>query len=146
MKTSRDARIYRVNAWREMKGRPALTFTEYTEPAPKLAPGGPEWWNAENTAAWNTQQWGHPEGASAAQREWGGKMTQNIKRGGAGTYTPIKPKVMAKWRENDPRPTPTTFFDGRTDEKRAQLPRAVKVAAPTPNAYQGRIAAAMGDK
>lgn len=115
---SRDARIYRVNAWRNMKGRPALTFAEL-EPE-EIKPGGPEWWTEANTAAWTAQQW-----RDGTQGEWGRKYQwdDKIRRGGASTYTPIKPKVMAKWRETDPRPTPTTFYDGTIDPKRAGLNR-----------------------
>ncbi len=132
MKTSREARIYRVNAWREMKGRPALTFAEPVAEAPKVnqntEPYPPEWWTTENTAAWHKAVWGGSADLSAAQQGWGSKYQhgEKIRRGGAGTYTPIKPKVMAKWRESDPRPTPTTFYDGRTDHKRAALPTAME--------------------
>jgi hypothetical protein len=148
--STRDARIYRVNAWRELKGRPALTFDQ---PEPEAKPTQeahpPEWWTDENSRQWHDQVWGKDAEWSESQKGWGGKMTANVRRGGAGTYTPLKPKVMAKWRETDPRPTPITFYDGKIDQKRASLPNAVKPEPATrsvPNAYLGRLAAAMGDK
>jgi hypothetical protein len=51
--TVRDARIYRVNAWREIKGRPALDFTAKVEAwlvslPDDVEPGYfPGWWQVE---------------------------------------------------------------------------------------------------
>jgi hypothetical protein len=121
---TRDARIYRVNAWREMKGRPELTFPEPVTEAETLTPGGPEWWTEANTRLWNVQQWGSDsvEDRSVAQIQWSRKYEHGdkIRRASAATYTPLKPKEMAKWRKNDPRPTPVTFYDGTIDLKRVR--------------------------
>jgi hypothetical protein len=138
--TVRDARIYRVNAWREIKGRPALDFTakveawlvfpeadpfrsqaDETEPETLDAPEKltqakgtrpPEWWTEENTAAWTREVWGDRTEASAAQSGWRGKITDSSPRASAATYTPLKPELMAKWRAADPRPSNVTYFDG----------------------------------
>jgi hypothetical protein len=118
---TRDARIYRVNAWREMKGRPELTFPEPKE-AEGLVPGGPEWWTEANTRAWNVQQWG-VEDVSEAQGIWKAKM-DGARKAGPLCYKVIPAKEMAKWRKNDPRPTPVTFYDGRIDAKRSSLATA----------------------
>jgi hypothetical protein len=138
--TVRDARIYRVNAWREIKGRPALDFNpkveawlvfpeadpfrsqaDETEPEPEPepvknqltdAPKPPEWWTEENTAAWTREVWGDRTEASAAQSGWRGKIDGHSPRASAATYTPLKPELMAKWRAADSRPSNTTFYDG----------------------------------
>jgi hypothetical protein len=138
--TVRDARIYRVNAWREIKGRPALDFSpkveawlvfpeadpfrsqaDETEPealdAPEDSspvqdgPRPPEWWTEENTAAWTREVWGGEREASVAQRQWSWTLSV-VPRAGAACYTPLKPELMAKWRAADPRPSNMTFYDG----------------------------------
>lgn len=115
---TREARIYRVNAWRELKGRPALTFTDpgliFRKPAADVSPNQPrppEWWTEENTRAWTLEQFGNPDDASTAQRTWGRKYEygDHIGRAGAACYRPIPPKEMAAWRANDPRPSPTHY-------------------------------------
>lgn len=118
---TREARIYRVNAWRQIKGRPALTFADpgliFRKPAGDVSPNQPrppEWWTEENTRAWNLEQWGNPDGNSEAQRGWGKKYEygDHIGRAGALCYRPIPAKDMAKWRASDPRPAPYAYFDG----------------------------------
>jgi hypothetical protein len=119
-----EARVYRVNAWREMKGREPLTFAEPVEvPA---GPRPPEWWTTENTEAWNLAQWGNAD-PSEAQRTWGSKIGhgERIPRASAATYTPLKPALMAKWRESDPRPSNPCYFDGTP---------ILRYAAPAPKA------------
>ena len=130
----RDSRIYRVNAWRELKGRPALDFTakveawlvfpeadpfrslpDEAEPEATTATEGPkppEWWTEANTAAWTRDVWGDRLEASAAQRGWGGKIVCSSPRASASTYTPLKPELMATWRQSDPRPSNMTYYDG----------------------------------
>jgi hypothetical protein len=137
--TVRDARIYRVNAWREIKGRPALDFTAKVEAwlvfpeadpfrsqadetetetldAPEDpaqdGPRPPEWWTEEHTAAWTREVWGDRTEASAAQSGWRGKIQVSSPRASAATYTPLKPELMAKWRAADPRPSNMTYADG----------------------------------
>jgi hypothetical protein len=77
MESVRDSRIYRVNAWRELKGRPALDFDKVVlrlEPSKDDGkPHPPEWWTAENTAAWQRQVWRGEVQASDAQLTWGRK-------------------------------------------------------------------------
>jgi hypothetical protein len=137
--TVRDARIYRVNAWREIKGRPALDFTakveawlvfpeadpfrsqaDETEPeawgAPEDSspaqdgPKPPEWWTEENTAAWTREVWGGECEVSDAQRHWGGWMKRVAPS--RASATPLKPELMAKWRLSDPRPSNMHYADG----------------------------------
>jgi hypothetical protein len=124
---SRDARIYRVNAWRDMKGRPALTFQPL-----ELTPGGPEWWTEANTRAWHNQVWRGDITASEAQRGWGGKHTEAVGRAGAGCYTPLKAKTMAEWRLTDPRPSPATYYDGRTIDYAAARAYSAAITKPSP--------------
>lgn len=77
-------------------------------------PKPPEWWTAENTAAWEREQWG-PNGR---QGTWGEKIQRTEITGGkslkagAACYRPIPPEVMAQWRVNDPRPSNPCYFDG----------------------------------
>lgn len=147
----RDARIYRVNAWRELKGRPALDFSpkveawlvfpeadpfrsvpdeageEVSEATPAPETRGPEWWTEANTAAWHREVWGDEGTWGEAQRGWGHKIEGAVGRAGASTYTPLKPELMAKWRASDPRPSNMTYYDGRPVTLK---PLAVKVRKP----------------
>jgi hypothetical protein len=137
---TREARVYRVNAWREMKGREPLEFTEpVTVPA---GPCPPEWWTTENTEAWNLAKWGDKAGPiSPAQATWSTKITEACGRAGAATYTPLKPALMAKWRESDPRPSATHYFDGTPIlAYAAPAPKAKPKAKKQPKAVVGSIA------
>lgn len=113
---TREARIYRVNAWRQLKGRPALTFADpgliFRKPAADVSPNQsrpPEWWTEENTRKWTEETWSSEDGNSEAQRGWSGKHTEAVGRAGALCYRPIPAKDMAKWRASDPRPSPTHY-------------------------------------
>jgi hypothetical protein len=124
--STRDARIYRVNAWREMKGRPALTFPERSPEPETLTPGGPEWWTEANTRLWSLQQWGTEDSktvVSPAQEVWSQPLygAGSVQKASAACKKPLTAKEMAKWRKSDPRPTPVTFYDGKLDTKRAAL-------------------------
>ncbi len=119
----RDSRIYRVNAWRAYKGRPALDFDApkpvlRLEPESEPGPRPPEWWTAENTARWQAEVWGGEVEVSDAQRSWGGKITVACGRASASTYTPISPKQWKEWAKSETRPPCPTFYDGTPQPRR----------------------------
>lgn len=89
---------------------------------------GPEWWTTENTAAWMAEVWGGTAEQSEAQRTWGGKMNGAAKAGAA-CYRPIPAETMAKWRESDPRPSATHYYDGRPIVYKAIAPKVRKPRA-----------------
>jgi hypothetical protein len=127
--TVRDARIYRVNAWREIKGRPALDFSpkveawlvfpeadpfrsqaDETEPETLDAPEKltqakgtrpPEWWTEENTAAWTREVWGGERAASDAQRTWGRKYQTGDKIA-RGKFPPPTKADYKRWAHTSP--------------------------------------------
>lgn len=103
---TREARIYRVNAWREMKGREPLVFD--------LTPGGPEWWTQANTLAWQLKTWrcNSADELSAAQQTWGRKLEHgdHIARG---KFPAPSPKQYREWSQGETRPANRFFYDGK---------------------------------
>lgn len=74
----------------------------------------PEYWTTENTEAWTREQW-----ADGTQGTWGEKLTGFVPapRSRAALTAVIPPAVMAEWRRNDPRPSPTHYYDGKPIER-----------------------------
>lgn len=132
MSSTREARVYRVNAWREIKGRPALTFAEPAlrgwwqlglfGKATRDYSNGKKWdYLAKQSNRWlRDPHWVVGEVKTALRRSTSIPPTNSLRT----MFPPLAPKVMAKWRKTDPRPTPTTFYDGQTDYKRLVLPSA----------------------
>jgi hypothetical protein len=126
--STRDARIYRVNAWREMKGRPELYFSPRLTGCFQLDIDGTARRDYEDRKPWGWRtsswaKWNKPVGYFRAEVKTALRRSSKIP--GGSTFpawcNPITPKEMAKWRKSDPRPTPVTFYDGKLDTKRAAL-------------------------
>jgi hypothetical protein len=100
-------------------------------------PKPPEYWTEENTAKWQAEVWGNPEGRSAAMVEWSrpydGIYLAPPPRSRAVLCAVIPAETMAQWRLNDPRPSATHYYDGTPithyQPLRVKKPRARKVAA-----------------
>jgi hypothetical protein len=96
--TIRESRIYRVNAWRELKGRPEIDFDA---PKLRLVKGSrpPEWWTAENTAKWQAAVWRGDVEVGEAQRTWG-RMYGHGDRIARGHFPPPTKAQYKAWEQD----------------------------------------------
>jgi hypothetical protein len=76
---------------------------------PKVKP--PEWWTAENTAAWIREIWGNPKDWLVAMQTWGSKM-DGAARASAACYRPLSAKELVEMRAKDSRPANAYYYDG----------------------------------
>jgi hypothetical protein len=135
----RDSRIYRVNAWREIKGRPALDFSPKveawlvfpeadpfrSEPDDKYFPG---WWQVEMFGRdtrdscsrkpwdWRAKQsarWLKPAGLA---REVKSALRRSNAIPGGGYALPGFPPPTAaqykRWAQGETRPSNLHYYDG----------------------------------
>jgi hypothetical protein len=72
----------------------------------------PEWWTAENTAAWTREVWGDESGWSPSQEGWGKKIQIAVGRAGAACYRPLTAKELVEMRAKDNRPANPCYYDG----------------------------------
>jgi hypothetical protein len=104
-------------------------------------PKPPEWWTEENTEAWHREVWGGDREQSAAQVEWSapydGVRHVARPRTSPSTWT-IPAKVMAEWRKDDPRPSPTHYFDGTPIDYAAARAYSEAVQRSKPKPKRGR--------
>jgi hypothetical protein len=77
------------------------------------SPRPPEWWTAENTAAWHRDVWGDEGTWNVGMRTWGSKIEHGVGKAGAACYRPLTTKELIEARANDPRPANATYYDGR---------------------------------
>jgi hypothetical protein len=81
------------------------------------SPRPPEWWTAENTAAWTEEVWGAEGTWGAGMQTWGSKIDRALPKAGAACYRPLTTKELIEARANDPRPANATYYDGTPIEQ-----------------------------
>ena len=94
---AREERVKAVNTWRALQGRPALTFLHPWKNPEEWTPDPETAWGGEKVTAFSYKIDGQPSAPSSR----------------ATLCRPLPPKVMAQWRETDPRPANPVFYDGR---------------------------------
>jgi hypothetical protein len=92
----------------------------------------PEWWTAENTAAWVKETWGNPEEWKGAQREWGEKLRGGSKAGPA-CYRPLTAQELTAMRAKDPRPAKLPSSHLAHAVQRQAQSRRMRDVSPTHN-------------